>query len=115
MTKYMFLFRGGDAEREQLSPEAMQAHLQEWGKWMKGLAENGKLVDGLPLSRDGKQVKKGGKVVTDGPYAEGKEMVGGYLIVNAKSLDDAVEISKGCPVFQHDGEVEVREIMEMQM
>lgn len=115
MTKYLYLFRGGDAQRAQLSPEAMQAHLQVWGKWMKGLAEKGQLVDGLPLSGEGKQVKKKGKVVTDGPYAEGKEIVGGYLIVNAKSLDEAVEMSKDCPIFEHDGEVEVREITDMQM
>lgn len=112
MTKYMYLFRGGDARRAQQSPEEMQAHMELWKKWMGELAQNGKLVDGLPLGNDGKQVKKGG-VVHDGPFAEGKEIVGGYLIVNAESLDEAAEISKGCPIFEHDGHVEVREIMSM--
>ena len=52
------------------------------------------------------------KVVSDSPYAEGKEMVGGYLIVNAKDIDDAVEISKGCPIFDEDGSVEVRPVQK---
>lgn len=113
MAKYMYLFRGGDSRRESQSPEEMQAHMQKWGVWMKGLAEKGILVDGLPLGKEGKVVSGEKKVVTDGPFAEGKEIVGGYLIVNADSLDNAVEISHGCPLFEHDGQVEVREIMSM--
>ncbi|OGU35666.1 MAG: hypothetical protein A2068_06790 [Ignavibacteria bacterium GWB2_35_6b] len=115
MSKYLYLFRGGDTQRIQQSPEQMQAHMQKWGVWMKGLAEKGTLVDGLPLGKEGKVVTGGKKVVTDGPFAEGKEIVGGYLIVNASSLDNAVEISFGCPIFEHDGQVEVREIMSMNM
>ena len=113
MTKYMYLFRGGDARRAALSPEQMQEHMEIWKKWMGGLAESGTLVDGLPLGSEGKQLSEGGDVVTDGPYAEGKEVVGGYLIVNADSLDQAAEIAKECPIFEHDGHVEVREIMNM--
>lgn len=52
------------------------------------------------------------KVVTEGPYATGNEMAGGYLIVNAKDKNDAVEISKGCPVLNEDGSVEVRPIQK---
>ncbi len=115
MSKYMYLFRGGDARMEELSPEDSQKHMEQWGAWMKGLAENGKLVDGLPLSKEGKVVRQSGSMVTDGPFTEGKEIVGGYLIVNAGSLDEAVEISKGCPIFENDGHVEVREIMSMDM
>lgn len=113
MAKYMYLFRGGDARRVQESPEQMQAHMELWKKWMGDLASSGKLVDGLPLGKEGKQLKEKGKVVHDGPYAEGKEIVGGYLIVNSESLDEAAELAKGCPIFEHDGEVEVREILNM--
>ncbi len=113
MAKYLYLFRGGDARRIQESPEEMQVHMEKWKTWMSGLAEKGQLIDGLPLSKEGKQVLKGGEVVHDGPYAEGKEIVGGYLMVNADDFDGAVEISKGCPIFEHDGQVEVREIMNM--
>ncbi len=115
MTKYLYLFRGGDARRAQQSPEEMQAHMQKWGVWMNGLAEKGILDSGLPLGNDGKVVAKDGKTVTDGPFAEGAEIVGGYLIVNADSLDKATDISKDCPIFEHEGTVEVREIMSMDM
>lgn len=113
MTKFMYLFRGGDARMQEMSPEEMEIHMQAWGTWMNSLAEKGTLVDGLPLSREGKLVKGSGKVITDGPFTEGKEIVGGYLIVKAKDIGDAVDISKGCPIFANDGQVEVREIMSM--
>lgn len=113
MTKFMYLFRGGDARMAELSNEEKQAHMQAWGAWMQGLAEKKILIDGLPLSREGKQVAKGGDIITDGPYTEGKEIVGGYLIVNAGSIDEAVNISKECPIFDNDGTVEVREILSM--
>lgn len=115
MTKFMYLFRGGDAAMKEMSPEQMQAHMQAWGAWMKELAEKGQFVDGLPLSKEGRKVVGSDKVIFDGPYAEGKEIVGGYLIVKASDLDAAVELSKGCPIFENDGEVEVREIMNMDM
>jgi hypothetical protein len=114
MTKFLYLFRGGDAARTQQSPEEMQAHMEIWKNWMGSLAGSGQLVDGLPLGKDGKVVKAGA-TITDGPFAEGNEIVGGYLIVNAADLGAAVEISKGCPIFEHNGTVEVREIMSMDM
>lgn len=115
MTKYLYLFRGGDAHRATQSPEDMQAHMQKWGAWMQGLAQSGTLVDGLPLGNGGRIVSNNGETVTDGPFAEGAEIVGGYLIVNAESLEGATEISKSCPIFEHKGTVEVREIMSMEM
>ncbi len=115
MTKFMYLFRGGEAEMEKMSPEEKQANMQVWKNWMQGLSEKGILVDGLPLSKDGKRVTQKGKIISDGPFAEGKEVVGGYLIVNAKDLGEAAEISKGCPIFHNNGEVEVREILSMDM
>jgi len=113
MTKYLYLFRGGDARRASDSPEQMQAHMELWKNWMGGLANTGQLVDGLPLGQEGKVVEKAGEAITDGPFAEGNEIVGGYLILNAEGLNEAVEISKGCPIFEHEGTVEVREIMSM--
>ncbi len=114
MQKYLYLFRGGDARMAEMSPEEVQAHMDEWKTWMQGLAEKGQLIDGLPLKAEGKQVGSGGKVVTDGPFAEGAEIVGGYLMVNASSLEEATEISKGCPILDaEDGHIEVREIVDM--
>ncbi|UII34328.1 YciI family protein [Fulvivirga ulvae] len=113
MKEFMYLFRGGDARRAQESPEAWQAHMQKWMTWMENLKNEGTLVGGLPLNQEGKVVEKAGEVITDGPFTEGKEVVGGYLIVKAKDLDHAVEISKQCPIFEHEGSTEVREIMSM--
>jgi len=114
MTKYLYLFRGGDGRMAELSPEEQQKHMQEWRDWMQGLAEKGQLIDGLPLHGDGKQVSKNGTVVTDGPFAEGAELVGGYLMVKANSLDEATEMSKGCPMLEFDeGHIEIRQIMDM--
>jgi hypothetical protein len=117
MSEYLLLFRGGDAARinEQKSPEKWQAHMQKWMQWMGALTEQGKFVGAQPLNEVGKVVTGTKKVVTDGPFAEGKEMVGGYLICKAGTLDEAVQISKGCPILEHDGIVEVREIKEMKM
>jgi len=114
MEKFMYLFRGG-AEGHGLSPEAMQAHMQKWVVWMKTLGEKGILAGGEPLQRTGKQVTGTKKVVTDGPFTEAKEIVGGYLIITAKDIDEAVEISKGCPVLEVDGRLEVRPISKMEM
>jgi hypothetical protein len=114
MSKFLYLFRGGDARMAEQSPEEMQAHMQKWMTWMKGLGASGTLVDGLPLGKGGKLVTGNGNVVTDGPFSEGKEVVGGYLIVNAENFDQAVEISKGCPILEFDdGNIEVRDIMSM--
>lgn len=115
MSNFLYLFRGGDEAFDKLSQEEKQAHMEVWGQWMGGLREKGKLLDGLPLGKDGKVVRNRGEVVTNGPFAEGAEMVGGYLIVSAKDYDEAVEISKGCPIFDYEGSfVEVREILSME-
>jgi len=115
MNKYLYLFRGADEHMSELSNEEQQAHMQRWGVWMKRLGEAGNFVDGLPLSMEGKLVKQKGEIVTNGPYAEGKEVVGGYLIVNARDLDHAAELARECPIFENEGEVEVRPIMGMDM
>ncbi|KYG81931.1 hypothetical protein EV198_2533 [Roseivirga ehrenbergii] len=114
MKKFLYLFRGGDARMAEMSPEEVQAEMAEWGKWMQSLAEKGQLIDGLPLKAEGMQVSKGGQLVTDGPFAEGAEIVGGYLMVNATDMNQAVELSKGCPILNaEDGNIEVREIASM--
>lgn len=113
MQKYMFLFRGGDAARAASSPEEMQAHLQKWGAWFKGLGN--RFVGGEPLELTGKVLRGTKKALSDGPFAEAKDLVGGYAIINAGSIDEAVEIARGCPIFEHDGILEVRPVREMRM
>src|SRR5687768_12694611 len=115
MSEFLYLFRGGDVRTLQDSPEAMQQHMEKWRKWMGELASQGKLVGGQPLDSSGKLVKGTKKVITDGPFTEGKEVVGGYLIVKAGNLNEAAEISRDCPIFENDGTVEIRPIQEMTM
>ena len=116
MSNFLYLFRGGDENFQSLSQEEKEVHMVMWQKWMGGLAQQGHLVDGLPLNIEGKVVENRGEVITDGPFAEGAELVGGYLIVSAKSLDEATEISKGCPIFEYNGStIEIREIMSLDM
>lgn len=116
MKEYLLLFRGGDGRTLQQSPEKWQAHMQLWMKWMGELGEKGKFVGAQPLGATGKTITGNKKVISDGPFMEGKEMVGGYLICKADDYNDAVELSKGCPILQFDdGVVEVREIQSINM
>jgi hypothetical protein len=116
MKEFLFLFRGGDSQQMLQSPENFQAHMQKWMQWMGKLQDDGKLIGAQPLAPTGKIVKGSRKVVTDGPFMEGKEMVGGYLLCRATTYDDAVTISNGCPILEfEDGIVEVREIQELKM
>ncbi len=116
MSEFLLLFRGGDHAQLQDSPEKWQAHMQKWMQWMGGLQQEGKFLGAQPLQPTGKVVTGNKTVITDGPYMEGKEMVGGYLMCKANDYDEAVEISKGCPILEfEDGIVEVREIKELKM
>jgi hypothetical protein len=111
MAEFVFLYRGG--ERSDVPAQAEQT-MQKWVAWMKELGEKGHLKDrGQPLEDTGKVVRGKQKVVTDGPYTESKDLVGGYTLVVAKDLSAAAEISKGCPIFESGGLVEVRPVMEM--
>jgi hypothetical protein len=83
---------------------------------MKELGEKGYIKDpGNPLEHTGKLVKGKQKTVTDGPYAETKDIVGGYMLIEAKDLDHAVQISRGCPIFEVGGLVEIRPVLKMNM
>lgn len=113
MKQFLYLFRGGDSAYENQSPEEMQAHMERWGEWTLKISKTGAPAEGLPLLPTGKVVAKAGALITDGPFTEGKEIVGGYVLVSANDLDEAIELSKGCPIFEFDGTVEVREAVEM--
>ena len=114
MAQFMFIFRGGGyAASQPFSPTEVQAHLAKWNAWSERLVAEGKLASGDALTHppSGKTLRGRDKVVTDGPYAESKDLVSGILVVNAGSLDQATEIARGCPIFEHDGSVEVRPVM----
>ena len=97
MSEFAYFFRGREASA---SPEQMQQAMQKWMDWFKELGEKGHVKDpGHPLEvRQGREGQP--KTVTDGPYAETKDVVGGYTLVEAKDLKQAAELSKGCPIFE---------------
>ncbi len=108
MSEFLYVFRGGI---EGGTPEQMQQQMQKWVSWMKQLGDTGNLKGGQPLEKTGRVVSQ--KNVTDGPYAEAKDVIGGYLLVEAKDEPHAVELSRGCPVLAVGGTVEVRPIAKM--
>jgi hypothetical protein len=111
MNEYLFLYRGS---KRPSSPQEMQEVMQLWMAWMQDLAKRGHMKErGQPLEGAGKVVSGTQRTITDGPYAEAKDLVGGYTIILAKDLDEAAELSKGCPVFDRGGSVEVRPVMKM--
>ncbi|MFY0625899.1 MAG: hypothetical protein JXR07_06380 [Reichenbachiella sp.] len=114
MKEFMFIIRGGSDQMPDKSPEAMQKHMADWNVWMGALSERGLLVGGEPLEEPGRTFIEGGTKVIDRPLAEGKELVGGYIIVKADDMDGACALVDGCPAFDHHCSMEVRQIMQMQ-
>jgi hypothetical protein len=107
---FMLLLRGGVSNRD-LSPDQMQQQIGRYMNWIEKLRRDGHFVAGEPLDETGKVLSgKNGTTITDGPFTESKEEVGGYFIIRAQDLKHAVEISKGCPIFVNNGTVEVRAI-----
>ena len=113
MSDFTFLYRGRDTNA---SPEQMQKTMEKWRAWFKDLGEKGHLKDiGHPLEHTGKVVQGKQKSVTDGPFAEAKDVVGGFSLIQAGDLNEAVELSKSCPILDVGGSVEVRQIQVINM
>ena len=110
MEKFAFLFRGGLVTE---SPQEMQSNMQKWYSWVEKLRKEGTYVAGEPLSPGGRKISGTSKTVTDGPFTEAKDVIGGFFIVNANSYEEAVEMAKDCPDYGHGGTVEVRQVMKM--
>lgn len=114
MEKFMFIFEG--IQPGNLSPEHMQEHMGKWMAWIGKLKAADKYLAGEPLLPGGKLVSgPNGKTVTDGPYTEGKEVVGGFFIINAKDINEAVELAKDCPDLGHGSNVQVRQVMKVEV
>ncbi len=113
MSDFTFLYRGRDTDA---SPEQMQKTMEKWRDWFKELGDSGHLKDiGHPLEKSGKVVKGAQKTVTDGPFAEAKDIVGGFTIIQARNLEHASELAKSCPILEVGGSVEVRPIQILNM
>jgi hypothetical protein len=105
----MLLFRGTEL-RKSLSPEEMQKVSEDWMAWFKRLTEQGKAVAGNPLEREGKIVSGKERVVSDGPFAESKEAIGGYFLLDVDTMNEALAIAKECPGLAYGIRVEVRPV-----
>lgn len=115
MAKFLFVYRNTNESYGTMSPEEMQQMLQKWQSWISdGLRQGWMLDAGDGLKREGRVVNAR-KVVSDGPFIEMKEIVGGFSIVQADTLDAAAELAKGCPIFLRGGSVEVRPLQGFNM
>lgn len=110
MEEYVLIMRHQDGN-EVASPEQIQQWMQQTMDWINGIAAQNKFVQGTGLPFNDSCVVHANKMVTNGPFGAIKETVGGFIVVKAESVDEAVEFAKGCPVLQGEGNtVEVRKI-----
>jgi hypothetical protein len=112
MNEFVLLFRLDILTKDaQPSPEQLQVYMKQYHDWVGGIAAQNKFVGGKGLSTEGK-VLKSHNVMTDGPYAEIKESIAGYIMIRAKDFDEAVSLAKDCPILNGDGNsVEVRKVV----
>jgi hypothetical protein len=109
--EYMLLLRGPHWDKG-LSADDLQQVMEKVMAWFERLKESGKIKAGQPLGAQGRVISgTNGRFVVDGPFAESKEAVGGYLVLQADNLNEAVEIARSAPVLQYGVTVEVRPIL----
>jgi hypothetical protein len=110
MEEFVLIMRHEDGHKVA-SPDQIQVWMKQTMDWIGGIAAQNKFTAGTGLSFEDARVVRSNKTVTNGPFGEIKETIGGYIIVKADSVDEAVEFAKGCPVLQGEGNtMEVRKI-----
>lgn len=112
MKEFMMIFIGADYEEIGLSPEQLQARMGKWFAWGDKMKKKGILRGGEALLNQSKRVSGPKRIVSDGPFVEGKELVGGYYTVAANNFEEVVEIAQDYPDYDLHGTVEIREIMK---
>ena len=114
MAQFMLLLHEHpEIESESASPEQIQSIIAEYVAWREGLAAKNQLIGGEKLADEGGRILRrvDGKVqVTDGPYAEAKEIMGGYFAIEAQDYSAAVEIAQSCPHLKYGSRIELRQI-----
>ena len=109
-SEYMLFFRDSQWDKG-LSPEEIQQVIGKFMGWFQQLKDEGKAKAGQPLERSGKIVSgPKGKTISDGPFAESKEAIGGYFLLQVSGMDEALEIAKNCPILDYGAAVEVRPV-----
>jgi hypothetical protein len=110
MKEFALLFRQPDYDYSKASPDEMKELAKKWQDWVGGIVAQGKLSNhGIRLALEGKVLKAGG-VITDGPFAEIREMLGSFIVVKAADMDEAVTLAHGCPAIEQHGSVEIRPV-----
>jgi hypothetical protein len=111
---YLLIFRDASSDMyKAISPEQRQQLMQQWNAWYDGLAAQGKVQHGHPLEPTGRVVSGSrGERITDGPFAESTEGIGGYFFLTVRDLEEATEIARGCPSLSYGMSVEVRPISD---
>lgn len=113
-SSYLLIFRESSPESyEAMTPEELRQSLDAWNGWCDSLAARGKLQAGHPLAPGGRVVSQGTRPrVLDGPFAEAKELIGGYFLVAAADMDEATALAEECPLLQYGMTVEVRPVAQ---
>jgi hypothetical protein len=106
MEEFALIFRHLTGDKMP-TPEQVNSTLQQWEEWEAGIAAQGKFVSIKRLGYTGKVLKVSG-VITDGPFVEIKEQLGGFMIIKAENIDEAIALAHGCPIFELGGNVEIR-------
>jgi len=112
MSKYMLILKGGDYEK--FSPAEMQDIIEEFFQWTDDLKSKGTHVSSDELNEKSKHIRleKDDLIVTDGPFPETKEVIGGYYVVMAEDEKEAIEVSQGCPHLRYNGIIELHEVIQ---
>jgi hypothetical protein len=113
MATFMLLIKGGSQDWASYTPEQAQAALQRYVDWASALRASGQLLHADELHEAAVVMRrKDGQIVTDGPFVESKEAIGGYYMYRAADMAEAAEIGKACPALDHGGAVEIHEVVE---
>ncbi|HVU58777.1 MAG TPA: ester cyclase [Puia sp.] len=122
MQQFLVLFREPDGRKDTHTPEEIAQHRKRWNSWSEQMNKEDRIAGGMPLTLTGKilrethdsdQAQSSSPSVGEGPHKAGEEIVGGYLLINAHSLDEAATLMQSCPIFEFGGYAEIREGMTM--
>jgi hypothetical protein len=110
MKEFALLFRQPRFDRSKITPSEMQGLVKKWDDWKATISKEGKMAsEGQRLAAEGRVLKTGG-VITDGPFVEIREILGGFIVVKAENLEEATTLAHGCPALENGGSVEIRPI-----
>ena len=112
MKEFMLLFRQPSYDYSTISPKDMEAIAGKWQSWIKNITDQGNFsAHGQRLATEGKVLRPGG-VVTDGPFVEIREQLGGFILVKANNIEEATTLAHGCPALNNNGSVEIRPVRQ---